>query len=655
MGFGLNLPASGAVQGIMKVYLLNTTDATYNKGNIFDTIIDDMVLVFNDTVNIASGATSYNMTLSTNFTYGGNNVYVAYDWEQLSTPLTTALNYRANTLIASSIRRQASTTAPPAILTGTSSFRPELLWGVDKAADDFEVSTLYAKGKNALSYGTPETVEVTITNNGYLPANKMVSFNVSGANTFAANAMVSLASEADTTLTFTFTAANAGFNTIAVSVPADDITGNDNLTWVQEVTTNTFGYADTSTTNLSAVGYNTGSGLLLSQFELNGTAAVTDVRVRIGDNPAAVGNTVYAVVVDTSGTILAQSANLVLAAADIDTWVNFPITVQPALTNQPFLVGLAQTANTTTGYFPLAYQIEDPTRDNAYFTAALTGAGLSPITAGFRFMIEAVVDTPPTCPVPTNLAAAAGCDTASLSWDSAPDAVSSTIQWGPAGFTPGTGTILTNVSSPYSLTGLALGTSYDFWVLDSCSSGSTSGYTGPFTFTTDTLPVVSASATVVNVTGTDAEVDFNATGTGTSYAWDFGDGNSGTGATPTHNYAANGLYTVIVTATNDCGSTTDTIQVDIQGISIDEFGIGNISLYPNPNDGYFTVTGLTEFGNNATLEVVTLTGTIVYSEEIVANGSENFTIDVRGLAAGAYYVRVRSDNGIGTKPFVIRD
>lgn len=42
----------------------------------------------------------------------------------------------------------------------------------------------------------------------------------------------------------------------------------------------------------------------------------------------------------------------------------------------------------------------------------------------------------------------------------------------------------------------------------------------------------------------------------TSYSWDFGDGNSSVELSPTHSYAANGVYTAILTATNDCGSST---------------------------------------------------------------------------------------------------
>ena len=46
-----------------------------------------------------------------------------------------------------------------------------------------------------------------------------------------------------------------------------------------------------------------------------------------------------------------------------------------------------------------------------------------------------------------------------------------------------------------------------------------------------------------------------------SAMWDFGDGNNSTIASPTHNYAANGTYTVTLTVDNECG--TDTYQQDI--------------------------------------------------------------------------------------------
>lgn len=55
------------------------------------------------------------------------------------------------------------------------------------------------------------------------------------------------------------------------------------------------------------------------------------------------------------------------------------------------------------------------------------------------------------------------------------------------------------------------------------------------------------------------EVTFTNTSTGaTSYSWDFGDASSSTQANPVHTYANNGSYTVVLSATNENGTTTST-------------------------------------------------------------------------------------------------
>jgi PKD repeat protein len=53
----------------------------------------------------------------------------------------------------------------------------------------------------------------------------------------------------------------------------------------------------------------------------------------------------------------------------------------------------------------------------------------------------------------------------------------------------------------------------------------------------------------------DGSGSFDPDGTIVAYDWDFGDGNTGTGVSPTHTYAADGLYTVALTVTDDGGAT----------------------------------------------------------------------------------------------------
>lgn len=67
-------------------------------------------------------------------------------------------------------------------------------------------------------------------------------------------------------------------------------------------------------------------------------------------------------------------------------------------------------------------------------------------------------------------------------------------------------------------------------------------------------------------------VDFeNVSENATSYAWDFGDGNSSTSENPTHTYAAEGTYTVTLTAEGDGGedSYSEDIFVSKPAVSID--------------------------------------------------------------------------------------
>ena len=199
-----------------------------------------------------------------------------------------------------------------------------------------------------------------------------------------------------------------------------------------------------------------------------------------------------------------------------------------------------------------------------------------------------------------------------------------------------------------------LGTSYDVWVLDTCALGSVSNWVGPVTFTTDTLPNVTASSMLVSVT-TVATFDFNASGAALIYGWDFGDGIQDSGMAVTHDYTVNGTYTVVLSSYNDCGVSYDTITVTVTGIGLDKYGLSDFKLYPNPNNGKFVVENIANTGGDVTIEVVNLTGVILYTNVIKPGTNGSHEIDLRGYAPGMYQVRVSNSAGTGVKPFVLRN
>jgi len=110
---------------------------------------------------------------------------------------------------------------------------------------------------------------------------------------------------------------------------------------------------------------------------------------------------------------------------------------------------------------------------------------------GEGWVADITCGPPPQCAQPTDLSSSnVTQDAADLTWTS--DETSFDIEWGPAGFTPGTGTTVSGVGNPYSLSGLSASTAYDFYVCALCDDGAggtiSSDCTGPQTFTTADAP-----------------------------------------------------------------------------------------------------------------------------------------------------------------------
>lgn len=164
------------------------------------------------------------------------------------------------------------------------------------------------------------------------------------------------------------------------------------------------------------------------------------------------------------------------------------------------------------------------------------------------------------CSDPVNLNASnITSNSADLSWTSL--SAQSNIQYGNSGFTLGSGTVILGVSSGHGLSGLQPITTYHYYVQDSCRDAN-SAWVGPFSFTTYCAPPVAdfsyqGPGQLINFDGS------NSSGAFLNYYWEFGDGDTGTGVTPSHTYAAAGMYNVALITTDSCG-LRDTLIKNVQ-------------------------------------------------------------------------------------------
>ena len=106
---------------------------------------------------------------------------------------------------------------------------------------------------------------------------------------------------------------------------------------------------------------------------------------------------------------------------------------------------------------------------------------------GDRWFIDNV-NVDEKCLDNSNLSATPLATSASLVWASPSTATQWEIEYGPAGFTQGTGTTIIVNSNPYNLTGLTSLTNYSFYVRSLCATDNVSNWSGPSNFTTSDLP-----------------------------------------------------------------------------------------------------------------------------------------------------------------------
>ncbi len=128
-----------------------------------------------------------------------------------------------------------------------------------------------------------------------------------------------------------------------------------------------------------------------------------------------------------------------------------------------------------------------PTLASGTYRFLFEGVAGTSFTSDMSIDDFAVVEAP-SCFPSSGLSVVSSDDvSATVTW-TAGTGTSWDIEYGPAGFTPGTGTVVNTTSNPYTITGLTAATAYDFYVTDSCGSGGVAQTAGPASFTTSACP-----------------------------------------------------------------------------------------------------------------------------------------------------------------------
>ena len=101
-----------------------------------------------------------------------------------------------------------------------------------------------------------------------------------------------------------------------------------------------------------------------------------------------------------------------------------------------------------------------------------------------------VLDVIPTCPQPLHVNAVdATVNSVTVGWQENGSATTWNIEYGPHGFTLGSGTTVQANTNPYTVTGLSEATNYDFYVQAVCSSTDISPWSPMMTVSTTMTPV----------------------------------------------------------------------------------------------------------------------------------------------------------------------
>ncbi len=499
IGWSIMQAGTGALTGTLKIYLLNTTNTTFLLSTTWATAISGFTLACNNTswtTPLVVGTYDVPFTGGSSFTYTGSGLYIAWEFSSTGTAGTVATYYDTNTDLTNGIASARSTSSLPATLTAAL-HRPITRIGTSSYEDVISVTNIYTTEKVPTVYGVPCTVGVRVNNLTSAAKTFDLTITVKDQATSttrytATQNVTALAANSSSVVNFTAWSPtlqeNVNITATTSTIAGETWPSNNTLTIPVNVNSNLFGYSY-SLANSGGYGFTyPNAGIFASKFTMHGLGYVNGANLVISSDAATTGNTIYAVVMNSSGSIVATSGSYVVQAGDLGTTKYFSFPVPPSFTNADFYIGFAQTAGTAQ-YYPVGVYSETPQRDNTfYYVMSLSGGTLTALPTGsdLKYGIEAQVGPPPACLAPSALnATSITTNSANLTWTPNGTATAWEYVYGVAPLAQPTGSgTSTGSSTNNPISGLSSGTVYQYYVRSNCAGSINSVWSGPYTFST---------------------------------------------------------------------------------------------------------------------------------------------------------------------------
>jgi len=82
-------------------------------------------------------------------------------------------------------------------------------------------------------------------------------------------------------------------------------------------------------------------------------------------------------------------------------------------------------------------------------------------------------------------------------------------------------------------------------------------------------------------------------------------------------------------------------------LGIDEQVGQELSIYPNPTNGYFKIVPVTWDNGNLDIQVLDMHGRVILEQHY--SGQKEYEVDLSWASAGSYEIKARTDNNLVVK------